>query len=149
MPAFPHTSKHLCMHSHISYRHINNHGLTVTRVPCGRSFIFYSIMVPLLTFHGVHMRSVSFPDDICENFNGSITSGHDSILRRIQAVSCECDIDLSPTHIVLKPWYTRQDGYRLVTVHIHGDFVVLSHWETRPLTPRQNVRLSHIITTPC
>ena len=25
-----------------------------------------------------------------------------------------------------------QDGFQLVTVCAHGDFIVLSHWETRP-----------------
>ena len=31
--------------------------------------------------------------------------------------------------------WSYQDGYRLVTVHTHGDCVVLPHWETRPLAP--------------
>ena len=29
-----------------------------------------------------------------------------------------------------------QNGYWLVTVHTHGDFIVLPHWETRPSAPR-------------
>ena len=30
-------------------------------------------------------------------------------------------------------WY--QDGYRSVTAQTHGDFIVLPHWETKPLAP--------------
>ena len=32
----------------------------------------------------------------------------------------------------LRPY---QNGYRLVTLHTHGDFIVLPNWEIRPLTP--------------
>ena len=40
--------------------------------------------------------------------------------------------------VVLRPsniLRSYQDGYRLVTVHTHDDFIVLPHWETRPPAP--------------
>ena len=39
--------------------------------------------------------------------------------------------------------------YRLVIGHIHGEFIVLSHWETRPPAPWPNIPLSHIILIVC
>ena len=38
-----------------------------------------------------------------------------------------------------------KDGYRLATIHDHGDFMVLPHWETTLLEPCLNFPLSHII----
>ena len=35
-----------------------------------------------------------------------------------------------------------QDGYRVVTVRIHDDFIVLPHWETRPPAPWPDITLS-------
>ena len=35
-----------------------------------------------------------------------------------------------------------QDWYQLVTVHIHGDFIVLPHWETKPPVPWYSFILS-------
>ena len=40
-----------------------------------------------------------------------------------------------------------KDGYWLVTVHTHDTFIMLPHWEIRPLTPWHNMPLSHIIQT--
>ena len=37
-----------------------------------------------------------------------------------------------------------QPGYRLLTVHTHGDSIVLSHWDTRPPAPCPEIR-SHSI----
>ena len=39
------------------------------------------------------------------------------------------------------------DGYRLVIVHTHGDFIVLAHWESRPPASWPGIPLSHIILT--
>ena len=39
------------------------------------------------------------------------------------------------------------DSYRLVTVHTHGEFIWLPHWETRLLAPIPNTPLSLIIRT--
>ena len=36
-----------------------------------------------------------------------------------------------------------QDGYWLVTVRTHGDFIVLAHWEIRPPTRWPDIPLSH------
>ena len=36
---------------------------------------------------------------------------------------------------VLATLQGHQEGYRLVIVPIHDDFIVLSHWETRPSAP--------------
>ena len=45
------------------------------------------------------------------------------------------------------------DGYQLVTVCTDGDFVVLSHWEIKPLTPWLDIPLSYYpdteLTCPC
>ena len=38
-----------------------------------------------------------------------------------------------------------QDGYRLVTVSTHGDFIVLPHWKTGPPAPLPDIPLNHII----
>ena len=40
-----------------------------------------------------------------------------------------------------------QDWYRLVTVHTHGDFIVLPHCETRPSAQWPDIPLSNIILT--
>ena len=40
-----------------------------------------------------------------------------------------------------------QDGYRLVSVHIPGDLIVLHHWVTRPAAPWPDSQLSHIFLT--
>ena len=40
-----------------------------------------------------------------------------------------------------------QEGYQLVTVHTHDDFIALSHWETRPPAPWPGITLSYIILT--
>ena len=44
-----------------------------------------------------------------------------------------------------------QDGYRLVTVRTHGDFIGLPHCDTRPPAPWPAIPLIHIILTlsPC
>ena len=48
---------------------------------------------------------------------------------------------------------TYQDGYQLVTVSAHGDFIVLPHWETRLLASRPDISQSYypdtVLTTPC
>ena len=36
------------------------------------------------------------------------------------------------------------DRYQLVMVHTHGDFIVLPHWETRPLATWFNIPIKHI-----
>ena len=40
-----------------------------------------------------------------------------------------------------------QEGYQLVTVCTHGEFIVLLHWEIRLLAPCHDIPLSHIILT--
>ena len=40
------------------------------------------------------------------------------------------------------------DGYRLVTVHTHGDFIVLPHWETRPSASWPPTQLHYPDTKP-
>ena len=46
-----------------------------------------------------------------------------------------------------------REGYWFVTVHIHGNCIVLPQWEIRLLTPWLNIPLSHILyypnTSPC
>ena len=37
------------------------------------------------------------------------------------------------------------DGYPLVIVHIHDEFIVLPHWESRPPTPCPHISLGEII----
>ena len=39
----------------------------------------------------------------------------------------------------------RMGGYRLVTVHLHGDLIVLSHWDIMPPAPWPAIPLSLII----
>ena len=45
--------------------------------------------------------------------------------------------------------WSYQDRYRLVTVRTCGDFIVLSHWEMRPLAPWPNFPYGHIILILC
>ena len=45
--------------------------------------------------------------------------------------------------VVGQDWWG--DGYRLVTIRTPGDFIMLSHWNTRPPAPWPAVSLSHII----
>ena len=40
-----------------------------------------------------------------------------------------------------------QDGYRLVTVRTHGNFIVLLHWDTKPLAPWPVIPLSQVVLT--
>ena len=44
----------------------------------------------------------------------------------------------------LRPY---QGRYRLVSVRTHGNFIMLPHWEIRPLTPWPDIPLSNIILT--
>ena len=44
------------------------------------------------------------------------------------------------------PW-SYQCTYWLVSVHTHGDFIVLPHWATRPPAPWPDILLSHIFLT--
>ena len=38
-------------------------------------------------------------------------------------------------YVLATPKVAYQDGYWLVMVHTHGDFIVLLHWETRLSVP--------------
>ena len=39
------------------------------------------------------------------------------------------------------------DGHRILIVHTHSNFIMLSHWETRLLAPCPDMQISHIILT--
>ena len=42
---------------------------------------------------------------------------------------------------------SNQDGHQLATVHTHGNFIVLSHFEIRLSAPLRDIPLSHILLT--
>ena len=48
--------------------------------------------------------------------------------------NCLC-LFVGVLHLVWQHLRSHQDKYRLVVVHTHGDFIVLSHWDTKLMVP--------------
>ena len=80
--------------------------------------------------------------EVSQPSEGGIQGGHDRTSEqgqgKVKARSVTPDIGWLVGYWSFTPWHhlrSYQDGYRLVTVYIHDDIIVLLHWETKPPAP--------------